>query len=242
MVVPLEKELLTSLNEIELLGYHGEMEGIIATNPGGKRLRNLLAADEKQSGTSKLIGNSPRNLTPKYRLDILEYDLQAIADELALCLAQAHIYIPLVLQRKTPVFAFSTAVKLACYHLDFGFRLASSGWDRIALVLTLAFDLNQQKKWNLKRVLEKLNKIDGLRDNTNLKWLDTFHSNEFQELDGEQLGIRHETTHQITLLARYRFEYVEGFSTQSQEQEYKLKEWYGSLLDHYHHYINFSFR
>jgi hypothetical protein len=234
--VPLEAELFANLEVLELPKHHLH----IATNiyAGGKKMRDYFMAQEKHDGVKKITNDSFWNISPKYRFDTLANDIEFIADGLASALALTQVYIPFVPEIYVIPLEISNGLKLACYHLDFGFRLASSGWDRLALLLDLVFELGLDRECNLKKVLTKLAKEHTyLEDNPHLKWLREFRYGKFDELEGFPLGIRHETTHRFSLLNRYLSEYLEQFGNDAQEQRHGPKEWHVILVAHYRYYM-----
>ena len=79
------------------------------------------------------------------------------------------------------------------YHIDYGFRLAPSGWDRLALLLDLAFNTGVGFSCNLKRVLIAITKKDPqIVQDTNFVELTSFRDDQFRDrvLLSDSRGIR----------------------------------------------------
>lgn len=95
--------------------------------------------------------------------------------------------------------------------VDAGFRFVSSGWDRLALLLDLAFELNLQSNCNLKTVLQNIpQQSDQRYCSRSFKNLKKFRDGRMKELEGTSgTGVRHEATHIMAPSTRLVFEYLE---------------------------------
>jgi len=173
-------------------------------------LRNHLLNEEKNLTKKPLYNNTFWDITPKYRYDILAIDIPRIANLIAYSIGFSTLYFrQFPSNRKT--YDITLVDAFFWYHIDFGTRLISSGWDRIALLLDLAYSLKIGEKCSISSVLRKLKKVDLQIDNDdNFKILNRFYDTNFKELEGGVgKGARHETTHIISPGTRFLFEYLD---------------------------------
>jgi hypothetical protein len=169
---------------------------------------------------------------------MLAEDIGNIATGIALSLALSHIYLPFAPLPNARSQISNVGASLFWYHMESGFRLASSGWDRISLLIDLAFNLQLKEKAKLKAVLRKLPKeYDTLVANPHFKWLKTFRDGAFSYLEGELPGVRHEATHRVSLSTRFHHEYLENFGLWQDGQIRAPNELHAMLLTHYNYYI-----
>jgi hypothetical protein len=141
----------------------------------------------------KLSGSTFWEISPCFRFDILAFDIPQIARQLAYGIAQASIYVPHV-QYSVPIVR-NKGHSLFWYHVDFATRVASSGWDRLALLLDLAFRTDLNHTCNLTKVLTRIVQVDSaIADQDAFKRLTRFRDGPFQELEARRgEGARHET-------------------------------------------------
>ncbi|MCL5736916.1 MAG: hypothetical protein M1274_15325 [Actinobacteria bacterium] len=210
MAVALEDELrevLSSLG-VALVTPDSPLWGDLRQGCASLR-RHLLELETKQVSLP-LSGGSYWDISPKYRLDVLTEDIQHIANQLGFSIGFSSLYLPRIHPGKIP-YCPSFADEFFWYHINFGFRLASSGWDRIALLLDLAFGLNLREKCGLRSVLKELPKCQGMDDKgKSYIALKRFRDQRFTDLEAKQgRGARHETTHLLSPSTRYLFEFLE---------------------------------
>jgi hypothetical protein len=128
------------------------------------------------------------------------------------------------------------------YHVDFGMRLVSSGWDRVALLLDLAFDLHTERDCSLPRVLQEIPRVSPKAvHEDSFKDLKRFRDSAFTEIEGRaSLGSRHEITHIMTLSTRLLFEFFDAATNlpgkvppleRASERLKLLRKHHGHLLD-----------
>ncbi|MHB1054652.1 MAG: Cthe_2314 family HEPN domain-containing protein [Thermoleophilia bacterium] len=143
-------------------------------------------------------------LGPSYRFDLLGYEIPWIADELAYAIAYMSIYLPHIKQDVSTRHELpSIADFLYWYHTDAGIRIASSCWERLGLLMDLAFDLNLRHKCSFPRALDGLASHE-VAESEQYKLLDKIRNEEFQQLEsGHGRGMRHETTHYLNPRTRF---------------------------------------
>jgi hypothetical protein len=237
MAVPLGLQLRASLEELELPIDYTDLETAILQSP----VRNRLMAEESKNPIKLITNGSFWNISAKYRFDLLASEISTVASGLVFAIAHCHIYMRFSPRPEAKYLETTLGSRLFWYHLDAGFRLASSGWDRIALLLATAFDLEINERIKLRTVLQNLpNKYRSLVHDPNFRALKAFRDNQFLELDGSppELGIRHETTHRLSLSGRFLSEYLEQYGKESKEQLRIPIDLYDTLLAHYHYYID----
>ena len=207
------------------------------------RFRPRLVQEEAATGPRPILGVSFWDITGKYRCDALEEDVVYLADHFAWAIGLASVYLKLAPDRET-FYRQDAAKNLCMYHLEFAMRLASSGWDRIALLLDLALDLKTEKECNLPLVLREIpKKYPPLVNDEHFKWLKQFRDQDFPELEaGKGGGLRHEVTHLLTLRTRRFCESLECYDVQAGEivptPKSRLEEVRDRLLQHYRYYTS----
>ena len=238
MAIPLENELLKSFRELEIPGNHLDLTNMIYTNPGCADVRKKLLDEEKSNPGGILSGSTFWDVSTKYRWDVLAFDISAIANRLALSLALANIYLPSTAKIEDVPYIRTRADELFWYAVDTGFRLTSSGWDRIGLLLDVAFALHLGNQCSFKNAIRKITNVCGDDcNNPYLKALLEFRDTGFVELEGHQRGegIRHETTHLMLLSTRFTMECLENVGTIQRVED--PHEWFGKLRSHYDYYV-----
>jgi len=163
-------------------------------------------------GGAKITANTFWDLSPRFQFDALFQEIPNVEKQLAHSIALASIYSPFV--RYELPFRADSGHSLFWYHADYGTRLASSGWDRLALLLDLCFKLGLAEKCNLRRALGTLaNKHSDVVDHEAFKWLKNFRDKEFDELDGHNgVGARHESSHLLSAAGRDFWETLEDMT------------------------------
>lgn len=205
------------------------------------KLRDLLVQLENKYYSDKprprLSVNQPFKVTLKYQLDYLGMDIPQIANQYCIAIASAYYFLPNTSDTKRG-YVYSHPDLLFWYNVDFGFRLASSGWDRISYLLNLSFNL-QIKKYNLPNVLKLLpKKVDNIEIDDSFKSLKKFRDEKLHDLEYKYGGgARHETTHVISRSTRYFCEVLEKFRIGSDEMETRREEELHLLKDHHKLYI-----
>lgn len=170
-------------------------------------LRNCLQSFPKRTLTTGDFWG----LSGKYKFDILVRELEKIARQIITSVAFTTRYSPKLADTRLGTYDGTIVDHMFWYHVDFGVRLLSSGWDRIALLLDLAYELGLHDRCNLSRVLKELPKaaIDIERDEA-FKFIKQYRDNEFTELEnGPGRGVRHEATHILTPSSRHFFSFLE---------------------------------
>jgi len=176
-------------------------------------LREHLVKLEGGNPRPRLSEGSFMEITSKYRLDALGIDIPQIANQLAMAIGSANYYLPFT-SNINPTYRYGRPDLLFWYHIDFGYRLASSGWDRIAILLDLGFGLNTSTNCDFPTVLRLILKNNShyIKDQ-NFIHLKEFRDGRFHELEGKRgEGARNETTHLISRSTRYFFEFLENHS------------------------------
>lgn len=198
---------------------------------------------EKEGGEKRypLIANAFWEITPKYRLDVLIQDIVKIGNQLAYAIGFATLYLEHLSEAERVYFP-GPGDNFFWYHIDFGLRLASSGWDRLALLLDLSYDLNTGVRCNLQLVLREITKANSNIVNDNdFKTLKTFRDGRFLDLEahaGE--GARHEATHLLSPSTRFLFEFLDAHGKRPEEVPTKLrpKAQRDLLMDHHGFYLS----
>ena len=139
-----------------------------------------------------------------------------MANQLVLAISHSAIYFPLC---TVPIsfYAPTIADSLFWYHMDFAVRLASSGWDRVALLLDIAFELDTRRECSLSRVLQDIPRTcpDVVRVDS-FKRLKKFRDGAFADIEGPaSLGSRHEITHIMSPSIRLFCEFLETWTGQA---------------------------
>ena len=188
--------------------------------------------------------NVRRDITSKYQLDYLRDDIIQISNQFAISIAQALYFLPNTSEIKYSYF-YNKSDSFYWYNIDNGYKIASSGWDRISFLLNLAFNLGIEK-YNLSNVLAAIaNKIDGASKNDNFKSLKKFRDGEFKELEHKlSEGIRHEVIHIITRPTRFWCELLEQIEHDEKymvKNRFELEEKRANevklLEEHYKHFL-----
>jgi hypothetical protein len=241
MPIPLENEIRDILQNkgISFInGYHSVFKELYDKT---SNFRNLLQSKESSRNRLPFAQNSFWDISPKYRFDILRIDIVRIPNGFAAAIGLAYIYL-LHLADTTPHYIPTFADFLFWNNIDYGIRLASSGWDRIALMIDSAFDLNLGNECNIVKVLSGIPKIDpNVVHQTNFKRLKQFRDQDFLELEaGLGRGARHETTHLVSPQTRYLFEFLDshGVSPSPILPELSPEEKVKFLVKHYKLLIN----
>jgi hypothetical protein len=216
MDVPLKGELLQALSG---LGISLEADTSLDSDIHQccRALRDHLLTLPSPEARVPLSGASFWDVTPVHRFDLIRRELIVIPDQLAYSIGFSSLYLPQLAPITRPYYA-RFAENLFWYHVDFGFRLASSGWDRIALLLDLAFDLGLETRCSLKTVLKELPGFSrAIEQNENFKALKQFRDTKLRELEGKSgRGVRHEATHMLSPSTRLAFEFFESCLPQAE--------------------------
>jgi len=250
MIIPLVKEVgreLTALGvpakDVRVQKHYEQYGGLLEkVSDCCIRFRQRLVQDEATRTRVPLLGSSFWDVTPKYRCDALQFDLVYLADQLAWAIGFASVYLNHA-PKSEQHHGWDAAEHLCMYHLDFAIRLASSGWDRIALLLDLAFDLGTGERCDLSRVLIEIpKKWPRLVNNEHFKWLKKFRDKDFLELEaGKGRGRRHEVTHLLAFRTRFLCESLDCHTPPGHvvpPKRSRLEQTRDSLLQHYHHYVS----
>jgi hypothetical protein len=147
-------------------------------------------------------------------LDAILHDVFRIANQLAYAIALSYIYLDTAAEKATPGTRYAPTVSdgLFWYHVDFGFRLASSGWDRLALLLDLAFDTGTDGPCKLGTVLDAIARKDPsiAQDLDYGKFVEFRHSSLSGLATSQGDATLDEPTHLISPGTRWFFERREG--------------------------------
>ncbi len=210
-------------------------------------LRKRLEAEatEEEKGRRLRDGYSFWEISPSYRFDLLNSEIPWIADELAYAIAYMSIYLPYVQQDVTtrdrgP----SMADFLFWYHADAGVRIASSCWERLGLLLDLAFDLELKNRCSFPAAIDKLADSEHtlkIAESEEFKQLEEIRNGEFQELEaGYGKGVRHETTHYLNMRTRFfHMELVEPWVSDEdvEDNSKNAAYWRDFLIEQHRLYI-----
>lgn len=202
--------------------------------------RNYLLGLENTQSKKPLMCNTFWDLTPKYKLDVLSIDIQRIANQIAYAIGFSTLYLKQIRKNKHSYFP-TFADAFFWYHIDFGVRLISSGWDRLAFLLDLAHGLNTGTRCSISVVLKEMQKIDAhLVRERNFKILKNIHDTELPLLEsGRGKGARHETTHILSPSTRFLFEFIDSNQLKSKDINSKcIAADHTEILNkHYHLYV-----
>lgn len=233
----LVSELSAVLSELSLDFLGGEHELVAKIHTSCAGLRRHLHSEEREDDIVPLTeAASYWDLTPKYRYDLLAFDIPNLANQLAFSVGLGTVHVDHVAKTGGGYFPTWSDV-LFWYHVDFGVRLASSSWDRTALLLDLAFGLNCGAGCNLPTVLRRLPEEDpDIVHRGCFKRLKQFRDGRFTELEaGRGSGARHEATHLLSPSTRYLAEFVESFSRENARTE--ASDWRQFLREHHGIYL-----
>lgn len=208
------------INEIFKIIEDKNLEYLYNTSPiirkfydSTSKLRACLSKRKKlkipAAKLSQLSKNAPTKLSPVFQIDFLGQDIPHVFNQYCISIAGAYFYLPIT-SDTTQGYFYKVPDQFFWINIDFGFRLASSGWDRISLLLNLAFNL-QIEKYNISSVLKAIpNKDINLANDESYKNLKRFRDTELRELEfGLGGGARNETTHVISRSTRFFFEFLE---------------------------------
>jgi hypothetical protein len=212
MHVPFIEEARHLLSTLGIPLLSAEDELVMQLHRNCESFRLHLLEKETSEPRQPLLQRSFWDITPKYRFDVLVQEIPKVANKLAYAIGFSSVYLEHVAPSRLPYFP-TAADHCFWYHIDFGIRLASSGWDRVALLLDLAFDLHTATKCSLPRVLKSIPKsVDpGIVQDQNFKNLKTFRDGRFFDLEaGAGKGARHETTHLLLPSTRYLFSLLDA--------------------------------
>lgn len=240
MEIPLEKEVLQILSDQKIFLLNVEHPIVDELHKCCSKLRSYLLDLEANQPRSSLSHSSFWQITPKYRLDVLRMGIPKIANQLAYAISFSTLYLSQIAESKTTYFP-TMVDSFFWYHIDFGTRLASSGWDRIALLLDLAYQLNTLTECSFPFVLRELPKVDKkIVQDANFKKLKTFRDSRFLDLEaGSGKGARHETTHLLSPSTKFFFEFLEnGNKSVSVPPELRPKERRNMLIEHHEFYLS----
>lgn len=205
------------------------------------KFRSDLLNKETAQARPPLSGSSFWDITPKYRVDVLGIDISKMANQLAFAIGFASLYLSQVAKSETTYFP-TTADSFFWYHIDFGIRLASSGWDRIALLLDLAFGLNTGTNCNLRLVLKNIPKVDTqIIQDASFKKLKAFRDGRFLYLEAKAgTGARYEATHLLSPGTRLLFEFLDTHAGKPPKvpTELRPKERRDMLIEHHGFYLS----
>jgi hypothetical protein len=241
MEIPLRKEVLKILSDLKISLIDSNHQFVGEYYKCCSRLRTHLLNKESGQALFPLSGGSFWDITPKFRVDVLGIDIHTIANQLAYSIGFSSLYLNQVAKIQTQ-YSPTMADYFFWYHIDFGIRLASSGWDRIALLLDLAFELNSGKDCNLSLVLRNIPKVNPqIIQDVNFKKLKAFRDSRFLDLEaGAGKGARHETTHLISPSTRLLFEFLDTHAGMPGKipPELRPKERLDMLIEHHGFYLS----
>ncbi len=238
--LPLENEIRQALNSFGItLASTGnnQLWMMLPRECGNLRSRLLEKNSEEHKGRSLLNGNSFWELSPSYRFDLLGYEIPLIADQLAYAIGMASIYLPHLRQDVSTLHTRPTIADfLFWFNIDSGIRIASSCWERLGLLLDLAFDLKLGNRCSFPATLDRLAK-HKVAKSKQYRQLDRIRRGDFQELEaGHGRGARHETTHYISPRVRFfHAELLEQFVSENSDSiELRGAEYWLNLLVRQH--------
>jgi hypothetical protein len=235
MLIPLAYEIAQNLKNLSIPSVHTALTTKIYQCSGCAACRKELLETEATPG--QITTGTFWLVSAKYRLDILAMDIPQVADHLSLSIALAQTYLPYLASYKSPPYEPTVADEMFWYSIEHGFRLASSGWDRIALLLDLVLKLGVGQHCNFRKVYREL-EGKGLQGVAAFQQLKSFRDGPFlelEELQGE--GIRHETTHLMSIRTRFLMEVLEQFGPQKSDSRMTPESMCGLLAAHYEHFI-----
>ena len=215
-----------------------EHELVSRLNTSCAELRKHLLSEERDKEIVQLSeATSYWELTPKCRYDYLIFDIPSVANQLAFSVWLARLQVEHLTEATSGYFpTWSDA--LFWYHIDFGVRLTSSAWDRTALLLDLAFQLDSGAGCSLPTVLKCLPSVDvTIIHLSSFKMLKAFRDGPFKELEaGPGAGARHEATHLLSPSTRRLAECIESFSRKVATGR-QPREWLDFLQQHHAMYL-----
>jgi hypothetical protein len=201
--IPLVEAIEKSRKQLGLPFAHNDDMIALGQGSGMKAVRARLMQEEIQAGGPSLLTQATFwDLTQKYQYDALMWEIPRIANALVISASYANIYVQQVVQPQTAYYQMSYADELFFYHIDTGIRLVSSGWDRLALLLDLAFQINLAANCNFHKVIDKL--LAQIPTSPTLAALESYRQGDFQDLErrppkgqgsGKGKGLRDEATH-----------------------------------------------
>ena len=237
----LNDRLVSSLSKLradgtlDYLGREHELVSRLSTSCTGLR-RHLLSEEREEEIVQLSEATTYWDLTPKYRYDLLVFDIPSVANQLAFSVWLGTLHVDHLAETTSGYFPTWSDV-LFWYHIDFGVRLASSAWDRTALLLDLAFQLDSGASCSLPTVLRLLPGVDSaIVHVASFKMLKAFRDDRFKELEaGPGAGARHEATHLVSPSTRRLAEFIESFTRGSPGK--KPGEWLEFLQFHHAMYL-----
>lgn len=212
------------------------------------KLRDCLVKIEERDypngNLPQLSVTSPLKLSLKSQLDFLGREIPVIYNMFCVSLASAYYFLPHTSDTVNE-YSYKMPDLLFWINVDSGFRFASSGWDRLSLLLNIAFNLRIDK-YNLSSVLQAIpNRIRNVTQDNNFKSLKKFRDGRFSELEYKLGGgARHETTHVISRDTRFFFEFLEHelgsdeFKVRRDNELKLLEEHYNVLIEGIKHSLN----
>ncbi len=185
------------------------------------KVRNYFISqetEEERKNYSNLADGTWWDLTPKYRIDALGREIPTIFNQFALVIGLASLY-HAETSTLVPPLITNSADALYWLTVDNGYRLASSGWDRISLLLDTVYSLHTSYECSFTKVLKELpKKYGGITSNEYFKALKKVRDREFKELESRRgKGIRHEITHLLSQDTRFFLEYLEVYDPNNKE-------------------------
>lgn len=242
MEVPLEHHIRQILSQEGISFMDGNHPTFGVLYGCTAKFREHLLQSERGQSRTPFSQNSFWKITPKYRFDILRIDIPRVANAIATAIGLASIYFEhIAIADVKASFIPTMGDFLFWNNVDYGIRLSSSGWDRIALMLDLAYELNTDTNCNLKVVLKELSKDPQITNQAEFKSLKKFRDTDFNNLEakvGE--GARHEATHLVSPQTRHLFEFLDAHvgNLGSIPPDIRPKERLEFLKKHYELYIS----
>lgn len=183
-----------------------------------QNLRSYLQKSELWNLENNSIKYGIWSVTPKYRFDIVIEDFNRILLHINFSIHNMEKILPDIADIKFWEPYLQGGHDMAYwYYVDQCIKSISSGWDRLAILLDIAFKTELWKNVNLHKILDEklkdkiLEKHPNLYENKDFIQLQKIQRNELQFLESTRwIWLRHEATHSMTLGTRFWFEFLEG--------------------------------
>ncbi|MBE0430127.1 MAG: hypothetical protein IBX61_09715 [Thermoleophilia bacterium] len=131
------------------------------------------------------------------------------------------------------------ADQLCWMNIDYGIRVAGSCWDRIGLLIDVAFKLKLETRCSFPNALKELLKKDlAVRKNKDFVALENFEKGRFRDLQaGPGKGARNDVTHYFTSRTRYFFTEILEDNRKKGRRPKDAAYWIDFLVNHHTEFI-----
>jgi len=145
----------------------------------------------------------PFEVTPKFRIDYMFHELKYIKIYIAVSISACEYYLPKTSDLKLGA-KFNNDDLMYWYNIDYGIRLISSAWDRLAHYLYLAFEIGSPKL-DINSVLREIpKKVPNISTSESFKNLKKIKDERLKELkDKYSRGLRNEIDHILSSYTKF---------------------------------------